>query len=257
MMRRKYLLHALVVSSMTTNVQAGASGDSPALPMPTVSSRGTIVNAQRGSVPAFSAAYRTFGECIARSALESVNYAAAALRGRGGEPTKMDVACQREDRFNEAISVQREELQKYLDDLREKGHSADSYFKDVLSFFDKQGIYGLGIAAQCDPIAAPKSAFQLIEPAQALGNTPEDQQVSIEFDRVLDLCRITAGHESADVLVAPISSIAGLKKADKIRLPLPGEVSNPSKHLEASLNGVERSRFRRNALKAVFGDTGR
>jgi hypothetical protein len=59
--------------------------------------------------------------------------------------------------------------------LREKWHSADSYFKDVPSSFDKQGIYGLGINAECDPIAAPKSALQLIGTVQALANTPEDQ----------------------------------------------------------------------------------
>jgi hypothetical protein len=253
-MQGKHLLAALVFSSMTTNVQPGASGDAPlgataALP---ILSLGTIANAGGEPVHTFSAAHKTLGECIARSALESVNYATTALKGTGAEPAKMDVTCQHTQPFNDTISVHREELQNYLDELREKAQSTGSYFKDALSFFDKKAIYGLGISAECDPIAAPKSALQLIGAAQALANTPQDQQVSVDFDRVLEVCRITAGRESADVLVSRINSIAGLKKAGKIPVPLPGEVSRTPRYLHASLYGVDRASLWRSAFQSAF-----
>ena len=139
---------------------------------------GTIANARGESAGIFSAAYMTFGECIARSALESVNYATTVWKGSGGEPSTMNVSCRREDRLNEAISAHRQELRKYLNESHAPGYSGGSDLKDVLLFFDSKALFGLGLTARCDPLAAPKATFNLLDAALALGKTSEEQQVS-------------------------------------------------------------------------------
>ena len=210
-----------MLASSSQASAAGPRGATIALPVLTF---GTVANSRGESVRIYSATYKTFGECVSRSALESVNYATTVWKGSDAEPSKMDVTCRREDRLNEAISVHGQELQKYRGESHEPGYSGGSDLKEVLTFFDSKAIFGLGITAECDPVAAAKATFYLLDAAQALGKASEDQQVSVDFDRVLEVCRITAGRESADVLVSPAKAVAGLKKPGRVPIPLPGEV---------------------------------
>jgi hypothetical protein len=225
-MQGKRLMAAYLFSTLTGAYPAGAAVDAPrsaseTLPVHTL---GSIANSRGESVPVYSASYKTFGECVARSALESVKYVTAGWKASGEEASKIEVTCRRQDRLNEAIASHAQELRAYLDESRAQGHAGSGDLKDVLTFFDNKAMFGLGITARCDPFAAPKATFRLLDAAQALVNAAEDQQVSVDFDRVLEVCTITAGRESADVLVSPANAVAGLKKPGKITLPLPGEV---------------------------------